>query len=131
MGCALVVMTKHADVSAPQSVTDFIKVQTSDECIKIGFTQQVIAPHAALSAFAGFWIRTDSDRSSPSSCRSGLVLNATASEDLASGFMVGILAGAKKTGAGGALGSAIVCSRVWLAFFVSGANLRIPDFLPD
>jgi hypothetical protein len=98
-GCALGIMkkqTRHTDASAPQSVTDFIKVQTGEKAIKIGFTDQKISPHAGLSALASFLHRHRFRsvlavvlpvRTSP---------NATSSADLALGFMIGILAGAKK-----------------------------------
>lgn len=88
--------TKHADVSVPQTVTDFIKVNNGEETIQIGFTDQRISAHAGLSAFGSFvhWHRFGSvlqrwlpKRTSP---------NATAPQDLGLGFMVGILAGAKK-----------------------------------
>jgi hypothetical protein len=88
--------TKHPDVSGPQTVTDFIKTHNGKETIRIGFTRQQISPHAGLSAFGGFlhWHRFGEllgrmlpQRTSP---------NATPMEDLALGFLVGILAGAKK-----------------------------------
>ena len=88
--------TKHTDVSAPQTVTNFIKVHNGQETIQIGFTDQRISCHAGVSAFGSFvhWHRFGSvlkkylpGRTSP---------NATAAEDLGLGFMVGILAGAKK-----------------------------------
>jgi hypothetical protein len=86
---------KPTDVSVPQSVTDFIKVQTEQETIKIGFTDQKISPRAGLSAFAGFlhWHRFKSVLSAALPLRSN---HATPTGDLALGFMVGILSGAKK-----------------------------------
>jgi hypothetical protein len=87
---------KHADVSVPQTVTDFIKVHNGEATIQIGFTDQRISAHAGLSAFGSFlhWHRFGSvlrrwlpKRTSP---------NATAAQDLGLGFMTGILAGAKK-----------------------------------
>lgn len=87
---------QHADVSVPQTVTDFIKVHNGKETIKIGFTDQRISAHAGLSAFGSFlhWHRVGEllgrllpKRTSP---------NATAMQDLAMGFITGILAGAKK-----------------------------------
>jgi hypothetical protein len=88
--------TKHTDVSAPQTVTEFIKVQTEQESIQIGFTDQKISPHAGLSAFASFlhWHRFKSVLAATLPVRTSP--NATSSDDLALGFMVGILAGAKK-----------------------------------
>lgn len=88
--------TKHADVSAPQTVTGFIKAHNGKETIRIGFTDQRISAHAGLSAFGSFvhWHRLGEvlarllpERTSP---------NATAMQDLALGFITGILAGAKK-----------------------------------
>lgn len=88
--------SKHADVSGPQSVTEFIKVQTETESIKIGFTEQKISPHAGLSAFASYlhWQRFKSVLTGALPVRTSP--NATPPEDLALGFMVGILSGAKK-----------------------------------
>ena len=88
--------TKHPDESGPQTVTSFIRTHNGKETIRIGFTQQRISPHAGLSAFASFlhWHRMKDllgkvlpQRTSP---------NATPSEDMALGFMTGIIAGAKK-----------------------------------
>ena len=45
---------KHADVSGPQSVTEFIKLKTGSEAMQIGFTNQKISPHGGLITFAGF-----------------------------------------------------------------------------
>ena len=87
---------KHPDESSPHSVTSFIKLHNGQETIQIGFTDQKISPHAGLSTFAAFlhWHRFKAllekslpQRTSP---------NATSTADLALGFMVGILSGAKK-----------------------------------
>jgi len=88
--------TEHTDESGPQTVTDFIKMETEGECIKIGFTDQKISPHAGLSPFAGYlhWCRFKSVLTAALPLRTSP--NATSSADLALGFMVGILAGAKK-----------------------------------
>jgi hypothetical protein len=88
--------SKRPDVSGPQTVTSFIKAHNGKETIRIGFTEQRISPHAGLSAFATFlhWHRLKEllrgflpQRTSP---------NATPMEELALGFLVGILAGARK-----------------------------------
>ena len=88
--------SRHTDVSAPQTVTEFIKVHNGQETIQIGFTDQRISAHAGLSAFGSFlhWHKFGSllsqylpQRTSP---------NATPSQDLGLGFVTGILAGAKK-----------------------------------
>lgn len=88
--------SKHPDVSGPQTVTGFIKVQTAGEAIKIGFTDQRLSPHAGLSALASFlhWHRFKSVLAPTLPVRTSP--NATSAVDLALGFMVGILAGAKK-----------------------------------
>ena len=87
---------RHPDVSGPQTVTSFIKAHNGRETIRIGFTDQQISPRAGLSAFAAFlhWHRFKSvlqrvlpQRTSP---------NATPMEELALGFLTGILAGARK-----------------------------------
>jgi hypothetical protein len=90
---------KHTDVSVPQSVTEFIKLATGQEAIQIGFTDQQVSAHAGLATFAGFlhWHRLGRllagwlphVRTSPKAIRPA---------DLALGFVVGILAGAKKLG---------------------------------
>jgi len=54
LGSIMQKQTRHTDVSAPQSVTDFIQIQTAEKSIKIGFTDRKISPHAGLSAFAAF-----------------------------------------------------------------------------
>lgn len=73
-----------------------IKLHNGEETINLGFTNQKISPHAGLASFAGFlhWhhfkdvlTRALPLRTSP---------NATPSADLALGFMVGVLAGARK-----------------------------------
>jgi hypothetical protein len=88
--------SQHADASAPQSVTSFIKLHNGQESIKIGFTNQKVSPHAGLTAFAAFlhWHRFKlllekslPRRTSP---------NATSPADLALGFIIGILSGGKK-----------------------------------
>jgi len=87
---------QHSDVSAPQTVTEFIKLHNGQETIRIGFPEQRISAHAGLSAFGSFlhWHRLGDklrgwlpQRTSP---------NATPMPDLALGFVTGILAGAKK-----------------------------------
>ena len=77
-------------------MTNFIKAHNGRETIRIGFTDQQISPRAGLSAFAAFlhWHRFKDvlqralpQRTSP---------NATPMEELALGFLTGILAGARK-----------------------------------
>lgn len=100
MGCASGSMKnkhEHADESVPHSVTDFIKLSTGQKAIQIGFTDQRVSGRAGLATVAGFlhWHRFGSRlagwlphrRTSP---------NALAAGDLALGFVVGILAGARK-----------------------------------
>ena len=89
--------TKHTDVSVPQSVTDFIKLQTHGEAIKIGFTDQQVSPHAGMTPMASYLhrhrIRTLLERVLPTRPKSN---NALHPADIALGFLVGILAGARK-----------------------------------
>lgn len=83
--------------SAHQSVTEFIKVKTPTESIRIGFTDQKVSGHAGLSTFTSFlvWQRVGDllgkllphRPTSPNAMRPG---------DLAMGFITGILAGAEK-----------------------------------
>jgi Transposase DDE domain group 1 len=49
------------DASAHQTVTEFIRLETADETIQIGFTDQRISGRAGLLTFAGFlqWYRFD------------------------------------------------------------------------
>lgn len=88
---------KHTDVSAPQSVTGFIRLNTGRSAIQIGFTDQRVSPHAGLSAFIGFlhWHRLPKLLQGvlPHRPTSN---NASPPTDTALGFVTGILAGAKK-----------------------------------
>jgi len=86
----------QTDVSAPQTVTDFIKLKTSGQTIQIGFTDQKLSPHAGLATFAGFlqWHRFGR-------LLAGLLPvpgsnSALKPVDIAMGFLLGVLAGAKK-----------------------------------
>jgi len=87
----------HTDESAPQTVTEFIKLRTVQEAIQIGFTDQRVSPRAGLAAFVGFlhWHNLPGLLSKwlphrPSSN------NASEPSDTALGFVSGILAGATK-----------------------------------
>jgi hypothetical protein len=90
-------LAKATDESAHQTVTEFIKLQTPDESIQIGFTDQKVSGRAGLLTFAGFlhWHRF------------GELLARVLPEfkqrrrgyqpfEYALGFVAGILAGAKK-----------------------------------
>jgi hypothetical protein len=87
----------HTDGSAPQSVTDFIKLQTHDQAIQIGFTDQKVSPHAGLATFASFlhWHRVGPLLASllPPVPRSNYALEPA---HIALGFITGVLAGARK-----------------------------------
>jgi hypothetical protein len=92
-------MKKHSnrtDVSAPQTVTDFIKLQTPTKAIQIGFTDQRLSPRAGLAAFIGFWhwhrLTELLGRVLPHRPTSN---NASKPTDTALGFLTGIMAGAK------------------------------------
>ena len=88
--------SKHSDVSAPQAVTGFIKLQTPTEAIQIGFTDQRISPRAGLGALIGFWhwhrLTELLQRVLPHQPISN---NASRPTDTALGFLTGIMAGAK------------------------------------
>jgi hypothetical protein len=90
-------LANATDESAHQTVTQFIKLQTPDESIQIGFTDQKVSGRAGLLTFAGFlhWHRF------------GQLLARVLPDfkqrrrgyqpfEYALGFLAGILAGAKK-----------------------------------
>ena len=83
--------------AAHQTVTGFIKLQTSDQAIQIGFTDQQVSGRAGLLTFAGFlhWHRVGDllARVLPHERVSPLAIPAA---DLALGFLAGILSGAQK-----------------------------------
>lgn len=87
--------SKLTDVSAPQSVTDFIKIQTGTEAIKIGFTDQKVSAHGGVSALASFLHHLGFKSVLASALPARTSPNATAPEDLSLGFMTGILSGAQ------------------------------------
>jgi len=82
---------------AHQTVTEFIKVKTPSGSIRIGFTEQKVSGHAGLSTFTGFlqWHRLGElfEKVLPHRPTSP---NALPPQDLAMGFITGILAGAQK-----------------------------------
>ena len=93
-------MLKSSDPTreaAHQTVTDFIKLQTPEESIKIGFTDQKVSGRAGLLSFAGFlhWHRLGEllGRVLP---HQRVSKKAIPVSDLAMGFLAGILAGAQK-----------------------------------
>ena len=131
---------RHADESVPPTVTEFIKLSFGQQSIKIGFTDQQVSAHAGLATVAGFLRRhrfsqllagwLPHHRTSP---------NALAPADLALGFVVGILAGAKKLAqvaylrrdvllapllAMDRIGSQSSFTRFFQGFTGAGANLR-------
>ena len=90
-------LASATDESAHQTVTEFIKLQTPDETIQIGFTDQRVSGRAGLLSFASFlhWHRF------------GEVLAGVLPQfkqrrrgyepfEYALGFIAGVLAGAKK-----------------------------------
>ena len=83
--------------AAHQTVTGFIKLQTPDQSIQIGFTDQKVSGRAGLLSFAGFlhWHRLGEllARVLP---HQRLSQKAIPVADLALGFLAGILAGAQK-----------------------------------
>src|SRR5215475_4499530 len=131
--------TQQTDVSAPQTVTEFIKVHNGQETIQIGFTDQHLSAHAGLTAFGGFlhWhhMKELLQRCLPPRTSN----NAVAAEDRGLGFMTGILAGAQSLTQVGhlrrdpllpgllgieALGSQSAYSRFFQSFGTQGCNSR-------
>jgi hypothetical protein len=87
----------EAVATAHQTVTEFIKLQTVQETIQIGFTDQKVSGHAGIATFCGFlhWHRFGEVLAKvlPHQRQSQ---QAIPPADLALGFITGILAGAKK-----------------------------------
>jgi hypothetical protein len=83
--------------AAHQTVTGFIKLQTPDQAIQIGFTDQKVSGRAGLLSFAGFlhWHRLGAllARVLPHQRTSKKAIPVA---DLALGFLAGILDGAQK-----------------------------------
>src|SRR5260370_39227802 len=50
----MIQLIKSSDASAHQTVTEFINLQTPDETIQIGFTDQKVSGRAGLLTFAEF-----------------------------------------------------------------------------
>src|SRR5260370_35689582 len=50
----MIKLAKATDESAHQTVPEFIKLQTPDETIQIGFTDQKVSGRAGLLTFASF-----------------------------------------------------------------------------
>jgi len=46
--------SNHSEQSGHQTVTEFIKLQTAEQTIQIGFTDQKVSGRAGLLTFAGF-----------------------------------------------------------------------------
>jgi hypothetical protein len=86
--------TAHPDESVPQSVTEFIQLKTGANANQIGFTDQRVSAHAGLATFAGFlhWHRV---RQWLATCLPQRT-HGTPPADLALGFMIGLLSGAKQ-----------------------------------
>ena len=89
--------TKHPDESVPQSVTEFIKLQTDSGAIQIGFTDQKVSPHAGLASLVAFmhWHRLSAllGVHLPHRPRSN---RAHQPSDTALAFVIGIIGGARK-----------------------------------
>lgn len=84
-------------VGAHQTVSEFINVKTPSESIRIGFTDQKVSGHAGLSTFTSFlqWHRLG-DLLGKLLPHRPTSPNALPPQDLAMGFITGILAGARK-----------------------------------
>src|SRR5260370_35972088 len=93
----MIKLTKSSDESAHQTVTEFIKLQTPEQTIQIGFTDQKVSGRAGLLTFAGFlhWHRFGEllAKVLPHQRKSKKAIPVA---DLAMGFLTGILAGAQK-----------------------------------
>ena len=93
---------KHASREAHQTVTEeWIEVATPVESIRVGFTDQKVSGRAGLASFAGFlhWHSLGRllQRALPArKARCGPGRKPLPMEDLALGFITGILAGAQK-----------------------------------
>jgi hypothetical protein len=89
--------SSRLDASSHQTVTEFIKLKTAEETIKIGFTDQKVSGRAGLLTFAGFlhWHRLGELLAQllPHRPKSK---KAIPPQDLALGFIAVILAGAAK-----------------------------------
>ena len=87
--------SSHPGNSGHQTVTEFIRLQTPEQSIQIGFTDQKVSGRAGLLTFAGFlhWHRFGQllARVLPHCKTKGIPV-----ADLALGFLSGILAGAQK-----------------------------------
>jgi hypothetical protein len=87
----------HTDVSAHQTVTDFIKLPSPSGAIPIGFTDQKVSGRAGLITFAAFlrWHRLGQLLAAWLPHRPGSN-HALVPADIALSFISGILAGAQK-----------------------------------
>ena len=89
--------SNHSGNTGHQTVTEFIKLQTPQETIRIGFTDQKVSGRAGLMTFAGFlhWHRFGAllAKVLPHRRKSKKAIPVA---DLALGFITAILAGAEK-----------------------------------
>lgn len=89
--------TKHTDVSATQTVTgDLIKVLTGGETIQIGFTGKKITGHAGAGPFIAYLHRKGVPKLLRELMPQPRSNNGKPAEEVALGFITGILLGAKK-----------------------------------
>src|SRR2546426_3026438 len=93
----MIKLTKLSDESAHQTVTEFIKLQTPDDTIQIGFTDQKVSGRAGLLTFASFlhWHRFG-DLLARVLPRFKQRRRGYQPFEYGLGFLAGILAGAKK-----------------------------------
>ena len=93
----MIKLAKATDESAHQTVTEFIKLQTPDEAIQIGFTDQKVSGRAGLLTFASFlhWHRFG-DLLARVLPKFKKRRRGYEPFEYALGFVAGILAGAKK-----------------------------------
>ena len=103
----------HLDESSPRTVTEFIPIHNGRQRIKIGFTDQRLSPHAGLSSFAGFLHRQRLKDQLAALMPQRTSPNAQPAADLALGYVVGVLAGAKKLAQVGFCAAIRCCPRCW------------------
>ena len=77
-------------------MTENMPIHNGRQRLKIGFTDQRLCPHAGLSSFAGFLHRQKLKDQLEALMPLRTSPNAQPAADLALGFVVGVLAGAKK-----------------------------------
>src|ERR1700752_1301295 len=96
--CAFMKKNKgqHLDESSPQTVTEYIEVQTGKKTIKIGFSEQKVSAHAGLSTFVSFVHRQGWKRALEKVLPVRTSPNARPAVEVVLSYMVAVLAGARR-----------------------------------